>query len=66
MGLCLALTLPVQLLLIDEPFNALDLEAIEYLRQQLQERAKLAQQCILITSHADPALDLMKAFSLDT
>jgi ABC-2 type transport system ATP-binding protein len=60
MYLSLALALPVTLLLIDEPFNALDVEAVQYLRQQLSDPARLARQCILLTSHVPPELPLTR------
>ncbi|MBC3862114.1 ATP-binding cassette domain-containing protein [Undibacterium jejuense] len=59
MYLALALSLPVKLLLIDEPFNALDLDAVHYLRTQLSDSKRLDQQCILMTSHLDPDLPLV-------
>ncbi|MBP1205978.1 ABC-2 type transport system ATP-binding protein [Duganella sp. 1411] len=58
MQLSLALALPVRLLLIDEPFNGLDVDAVAYLRQQLSAPARLARQCIVLTSHLDPMLPL--------
>ena len=58
MQLALALALPVRLLLIDEPFNGLDADAMAYLRQRLAAPERLARQCILLTSHLDPALPL--------
>lgn len=58
MQLSLALALPVRLLLIDEPFNGLDADAMAYLRRQLSAPERLARQCILLTSHLDPALPL--------
>jgi ABC-2 type transport system ATP-binding protein len=57
--LALALALPVKLLLIDEPFNALDLEAAQYLRTQLHEEERLRCQCILMTSHVIPDVPLV-------
>lgn len=58
MQLALALALPVRLLLIDEPFNGLDVDAVAYLRQQLSAPGRRARQCIVLTSHLDPALPL--------
>lgn len=60
MYLSLALALPVTLLLIDEPFNALDVEAVDYLRQQLGDPARRARQCIVLTSHQPPNLPLAR------
>ena len=62
--LSLALALPVRLLLIDEPFNGLDADAMAYLRRQLSAPARLARQCILLTSHLDPALPLSATVQL--
>jgi ABC-2 type transport system ATP-binding protein len=64
MQLSLALSLPVRLLLIDEPFNGLDSDAVAYLRQQLSAPERLARQCILLTSHLDPALPLAGSVQL--
>jgi ABC-2 type transport system ATP-binding protein len=64
MQLSLALALPVRLLLIDEPFNGLDADAVAYLRQQLSAPQRLARQCILLTSHLDPALPLAGTLQL--
>lgn len=63
--LMLALALPVDLLLIDEPFNALDVEAAQYLRQRLSDPARLARQCIVLTSHIAPELPLAAQLQLD-
>jgi ABC-2 type transport system ATP-binding protein len=64
MQLALALSLPVRLLLIDEPFNGLDVDAVAYLRQQLSAPARLARQVILLTSHLDPQLPLTGSVQL--
>ncbi|MRW84445.1 ATP-binding cassette domain-containing protein [Pseudoduganella sp. FT26W] len=64
MQLSLALALPVRLLLIDEPFNGLDVDAVAYLRQQLSAPERLARQCILLTSHLEPALPLNSTVQL--
>lgn len=62
--LALALALPVRLLLIDEPFNGLDAAAMVYLRQRLAEPARLARQCIVLTSHLEPQLPLATTVQL--
>jgi len=62
--LALGLSLPVRLLLIDEPFNALDVHAIAYLRSELQANERLARQCIIMTSHQQPDLILSGEFEL--
>jgi ABC-2 type transport system ATP-binding protein len=64
--LALALTLPVRLLLIDEPFNGLDAAAMSYLRGQLSERAHDGTTCIVLTSHLDPNVPLKQALDLDS
>ena len=64
MQLSLALALPVRLLLIDEPFNGLDADAVAYLRQQLAAPERLARQCIVLTSHLDPQLPLAGTLQL--
>ena len=56
--LALALALPVRLLLIDEPFNGLDAAAMAHLRTRLAEPARLARQCIVLTSHLAPEVPL--------
>lgn len=62
--LALALALPVKLLLIDEPFNGLDAAAMAHLRQRLAEPARLARQCIVLTSHLEPQLPLAATVQL--
>ena len=62
--LALALALPVRLLLIDEPFNGLDADAMAYLRRQLADPARLARQCIVLTSHLEPELPLARTVQL--
>ncbi|MET0321539.1 MAG: ATP-binding cassette domain-containing protein [Duganella sp.] len=62
--LALMLALPVRLLLIDEPFNGLDADAMAYLRQQLSTRERLARQCIVLTSHLEPALPVARTVIL--
>lgn len=63
--LALALTLPISLLLIDEPFNGLDAAAMGYLRVQLTERAHAAHTCIVLTSHLEPHVPLAQLLDLD-
>ena len=62
--LTLALALPVRLLLVDEPFNGLDTAAIDYLRAQLEQRAALADTCIILTSHVDPRVTVARTIDL--
>ncbi|KQW89820.1 ABC transporter ATP-binding protein [Massilia sp. Root418] len=64
MQLSLALALPVSLLLIDEPFNGLDAAAVDYLRARLADPARRARQCIVLTSHLEPALPLAQTVQL--
>jgi ABC-2 type transport system ATP-binding protein len=57
--LALALALPVRLLLIDEPFNGLDAQAVEVLQDLLARRTSASEaaidsasaSCIVLTSH---------------
>ena len=62
--LALALSLPVRLLLVDEPFNGLDLAAVDYLRGELARRAALGDTCIVLTSHLDPQLPVLDTLDL--
>lgn len=52
--LALALALPVKLLLLDEPFNALDAASARHLSDTLAARAAQGGQVILLTSHVEP------------
>lgn len=52
--LALALALPVKLLLLDEPFNALDAASARHLAQVLTARAREGGQVVLLTSHVEP------------
>ena len=52
--LALALALPVKLLLLDEPFNALDVASARHLSDTLAARAAQGGQVILLTSHVEP------------
>ena len=63
--LALALSLPVRLLLIDEPFNGLDAGALDYLRRQLSDPARLERACIVLTSHLDPLVPVRRTLDLD-
>ncbi|WP_374583214.1 ATP-binding cassette domain-containing protein [Pseudoduganella sp.] len=54
MQLALAFALPVQLLLIDEPFNGLDAAALEYVRARLAAR----QGIVVLTSHLEPQVPI--------
>lgn len=61
--LALALALPARLLLLDEPFNGLDQDALAYLRAQLSERAT-GPAVIVLTSHLAPDLPLHASLDL--
>ncbi len=52
--LALALSLPVKLLLLDEPFNALDAASSRHLADTVTARAAGGEQVILLTSHVEP------------
>lgn len=62
--LSLALTLPVRLLLLDEPFNGLDAAAIDYLRAQLTARGQTLDTVIVLTSHVDPQVPVVRTLDL--
>lgn len=64
MMLSVALAVPCRLLLLDEPFNALDQAAIEYLRASLSVPDRLARQVILLTSHVEPNVPLRRHLDL--
>jgi ABC-2 type transport system ATP-binding protein/heme exporter protein A len=51
--LSLALALPARLLLVDEPFNGLDVHAVGVLEEELGRRAQAGTGCIVLTSHLD-------------
>jgi ABC-2 type transport system ATP-binding protein len=63
--LALALALPVRLLLLDEPFNGLDANALDYLRASLAERGAARDTCIVLTSHLDPQIPVRTTLDLD-
>jgi ABC-2 type transport system ATP-binding protein len=52
--LAIALALPVKLLLLDEPFNALDVASARHLSETIAARAAQGRQVILLTSHVEP------------
>jgi len=62
--LALALALPVRLLLLDEPFNALDAAAARHLADTLTARAAQDGQVILLTSHVEPHVPVRDAWVL--
>lgn len=62
--LALALSLPVRMLLVDEPFNGLDAAAAAYLREQLAVRAARKDCVIVLTSHVDPQVPVMRTLDL--
>jgi ABC-2 type transport system ATP-binding protein/heme exporter protein A len=51
--LALALALPARLLLVDEPFNGLDVHAVGVLEEALAQRTHAGTSCIVLTSHLD-------------
>ncbi|CAH0253916.1 ABC transporter ATP-binding protein NatA [Massilia sp. Bi118] len=63
--LALALALPARLLLIDEPFNGLDAQAVELLEQELSRREAARQGCIVLTSHLAPRIACTHTLDLD-
>jgi ABC-2 type transport system ATP-binding protein len=63
--LALALSLPARLLLIDEPFNGLDAQAVEVLEQELARREAARDGCIVLTSHLAPRIACTHMLDLD-
>ncbi len=62
--LALALALPVKLLLLDEPLNALDADSAAYLAATLASRAAQGRQVILLTSHVAPQVPVRDTWQL--
>ena len=62
--LALALALPVKLLLLDEPFNALDTASSQHLAVTLTARAQQGEQVILLTSHVEPHVPVRERWLL--
>ena len=62
--LALALALPVKLLLLDEPFNALDVASARHLSETLTARAARGDQVILLTSHVEPHVPVRDTWML--
>lgn len=60
MQLALAFALPVQLLLVDEPFNGLDAAAMEYVRGRLAARKGV----VVLTSHLEPQVPVAQVVQL--
>jgi ABC-2 type transport system ATP-binding protein/heme exporter protein A len=63
--LALALALPVRLLLIDEPFNGLDAQAVEVLQDDLARRERARDTCIVLTSHLALRVTPTRTLDLD-
>jgi len=63
--LALALALPVKLLLLDEPFNALDVASARHLSDTITARAAQGGQVILLTSHVEPHVPVRDTWALD-
>lgn len=65
--LALALALPVRLLLVDEPFNGLDVQAVALLEESLAQRTRRYEAqgdgAIVLTSHLEPRI--APTFTLD-
>jgi ABC-2 type transport system ATP-binding protein/heme exporter protein A len=63
--LALALALPARLLLVDEPFNGLDVQAVDVLEAELGRRAGAGMSCIVLTSHLDLRIAPTATLDLD-
>lgn len=64
--LALALALPARLLLLlDEPFNGLDTQAVALLEQELARREAARESCIVLTSHLAPRIACTHTIDLD-
>ncbi len=63
--LSLALALPARLLLIDEPFNGLDAQAVTLLEDILRQREAAGDSCIVLTSHLEPRIACTHVLDLD-
>ena len=63
--LALALALPVRLLLVDEPFNGLDAQAIDVLQDELARREAARDCCIVLTSHLPLRVAPTRTLDLD-
>jgi ABC-2 type transport system ATP-binding protein/heme exporter protein A len=63
--LALALALPARLLLVDEPFNGLDVQAVDVLEAALARRAAMGTSCIVLTSHLDLRIAPTATLDLD-
>jgi ABC-type multidrug transport system ATPase subunit len=63
--LVLAMALPVTLLLLDEPINALDAASARHLVEALARRAAEERQVILLTSHVAPQVPVRGTWGLD-
>jgi ABC-2 type transport system ATP-binding protein/heme exporter protein A len=63
--LALALALPARLLLVDEPFNGLDVQAVDVLEGELARRAGAGTSCIVLTSHLDLRIAPTATLDLD-
>lgn len=60
--LVLAMSLPVRLLLLDEPLNALDKASTAHLVESLARRAEERRQVILLTSHVAPQVPVLASW----
>jgi ABC-2 type transport system ATP-binding protein len=63
--LSLALALSARLLLLDEPFNGLDAQAVTLLEEILQQREAEREGCIVLTSHLAPRIACTHTLDLD-
>jgi ABC-type multidrug transport system ATPase subunit len=61
----IGLALDVKLILMDEPFNGLDIESAEHLRDALNAPERRAKQIVIISCHGDPGLPIDREIVLD-
>lgn len=64
--LAVGLSLPVTVLLLDEPFNTLDTSALAHLRTSLADPARLSRQIVVLASHVAPLLPIVKEIEVSS
>lgn len=64
--LAISLSLQPTVLLLDEPFNALDTSSLAHLRTSLSDSTRLASQIIVLASHIEPMLPIKKEIEIQS